>query len=146
MAMFIQLYGCTTWTLTKHIEKKFDRNCTRMQWAVMNKSWKRHPTKQQLYSHLPPISKPIQVWQTRHTELCWRSKDKLISNVLLRTPSHRWVSVGPPARTYLQLLCVHTRCSLEDLLETMDVRDKWWERVWKIHARGTAWWCMTCTP
>ena len=38
-------YGCTTWMLTKHIEKKFDSNCTRMLQAVMNKSWKQHPTK-----------------------------------------------------------------------------------------------------
>ena len=36
----ILLYGCTTWMLTKHIEKKLDRNCKRMLWAIRNKSWK----------------------------------------------------------------------------------------------------------
>ena len=31
-------YGCTTWTLTKCMEKKLDCNYTRMLWAVLNKS------------------------------------------------------------------------------------------------------------
>ena len=26
----ILLYGCTTWMLTEHVEKKLDGNCTRM--------------------------------------------------------------------------------------------------------------------
>ena len=33
--------------------------------AVFNKSWKQHLTKQQLCSHLPPISQTIQV---RHAD------------------------------------------------------------------------------
>ena len=45
----ILLYGCPTWTLTKHLEKKFDGNYTRMLRAILNKSWRQHPTKQQLY-------------------------------------------------------------------------------------------------
>ena len=53
----ILLYGCTTWMLTKNIEKKLDGSCTTMLWAILNKSWKQ----QQLYGHLPPISKTIQV-------------------------------------------------------------------------------------
>ena len=61
----ILLHGCTTWTLTKHIEKKFDGNYTRMLWAILNKSWRQHPTKQQLYGHLPTITKTIKVRWTR---------------------------------------------------------------------------------
>ena len=34
----IQLYGCTTWTLTKRLEKTLDGNYTRMLWAILNKS------------------------------------------------------------------------------------------------------------
>ena len=34
----IQLYGCTTWTLTKRLEKKLDGNYTRMLRAILNKS------------------------------------------------------------------------------------------------------------
>ena len=53
----ILLYGCTTWTLTKRLEKKLDGNYTRMLWAILNKSWRHHPTRHQLYGHLPPSRK-----------------------------------------------------------------------------------------
>ena len=36
-------YGCTTWTLTKRLEKKLDGNYTRMLRAILNKSWRQHP-------------------------------------------------------------------------------------------------------
>ena len=81
----ILLYRCTTWTLTKRMEKKLDGNYTRMLRAILNKSWRQHPTKQQLYDHLPPITKTIQVRRTRHAGHCWRSRDELISDVLLWT-------------------------------------------------------------
>ena len=81
----ILLYGCTTWTLTKRIEKKFDGNYTRILQVILSKSWRQHPTKQQLYSHLPPITKTIQVRRTRHVGPCWRSGDELISDILLWT-------------------------------------------------------------
>ena len=61
----ILLYGCTTWTLKKCIEKKLGGSCTRMLWAILNKSCMQHPTKQQLYGHLTPISKPIQIRRTK---------------------------------------------------------------------------------
>ena len=95
----ILLYGCTTWTLTKRTEKKLDSNYTRMLRAILNKSWRQYPTKQQLYGHLPPITKTIQVRRTRHAGHCWRSKDELISDVLLLTPSHGRAKVGWPVRT-----------------------------------------------
>ena len=55
----ILLYGCTTWTLTKRLEKKLDRNYTRMLRAVLNKSWRQHPTRHQLYGHLPLPSRKL---------------------------------------------------------------------------------------
>ena len=79
----ILLYGCTTWTLTKRLEKKLDGNYIRMLRAILNKSWWQHTTRHQLYGHLPPITKTIQVRRTRHAGHCWRSKDELISDVLL---------------------------------------------------------------
>ena len=42
----ILLYGCTTWTLTKRMEKKLDGNYTRKLRAILNKSWRQHLTKQ----------------------------------------------------------------------------------------------------
>ena len=50
----ILLYGCTTWTLTKRLEKKLDGNYTRMLRAIMNKTSRQHPTRHHLYGHQPP--------------------------------------------------------------------------------------------
>ena len=116
----ILLYGCTTWTLTKWLEKKLDDNYTRMLRAILNKSWRQHPTRHQLYGHLPPITKTIQVRWTRHAGHCWRSKDELISDVLLWTPPYGQAKAGRPARTYIQQLCEDTGCNPEDLPE-----DEW---------------------
>ena len=102
--MSILLYGCTTWTLTKQMEKKLDGNYTRM-WAILNKTWRHHLTKQQLYGYLSPIMKTIKVRRTRHAGHCWRRRDKLISDVLLWTTSHGQAKAGWPARTYIQQLC-----------------------------------------
>ena len=74
----ILLYGCTNWTLTKRLKKKLDGNYTRMLRAILNKSGRQHPTRNQLYGHLPPITKTIQVRRTRHAGHCWRSGDELI--------------------------------------------------------------------
>ena len=72
--------------------------------VILNKSWRQHPTRHQLYGHLPPITKTIQVRRTRHAGHCWRSKDELISDVLLWTPAYGRAKSGRPARTYIQQL------------------------------------------
>ena len=108
--------------------------------AILNKSWQQHPTRHQLYGHLPPITKTIQVRRTRHAGHCWRSRDELISDVLLWTPAYGQAKSGWPARTYIQQLCEDTGCSPEDLPEEMNDREKWQERVRDIHASGTTWW------
>ena len=54
--------------------------------------------------------------------------------VLLWTPTYGWAKAGRPARTYIQQLCEDTRCSPEDLLEAVNDREKWRERVRDICA------------
>ena len=110
------------------------------------KSWRQHPSKQQLYDHLPPITKTIQVRRTRHAGHCWRSRDELISDVLLRTPAYGREKAGQPARTYIQQLCKDTGCSPEDLLEAINDRERWREKVRDIRAGGTTWWYYLPTP
>ena len=106
--------------------------------TILNKSWMQHLTKQQLYGHLPPITK---VRWIRHAGHCWRSKDELVSDILLWTLSHGRVKAGQSARTYIQQFCADTGCSLEDLLVVMDNRDGWQERVREICACSvTQWW------
>ena len=115
----------SAWTLTKRLEKKLDGNYTRMLRAILNKSWRQHPTRHQLYGHLPPITKTIQVRRTRHAVHCWRSRDELISDVLLWTPTHGREKAGRPAWTYIQQLCEDTGCCPKDLPEAMNDREKW---------------------
>ena len=136
--VLILLYGCATWTLTKQLEKKLDGNYARILWAILNKSWRQHPTRHQLYGHLPPITKTIQVRRTRHAEHCWRSRDELISDVLW-TPTYSRAKAGRPARTYIQQLCEDAVCSPEDLPEAMNVREEWRERVRDIRADMKLW-------
>ena len=82
----ILLYGYTSWTLTKRMEKNLDGNYTRMLRSILNKSWKQHAKKQQLYGHLPPITKTIKIRRTRHAGHCWRSRDEIIRDVFPWTP------------------------------------------------------------
>ena len=120
----ILLYGCTTYALKKWLEKKLDGNYTRMLQAILNKPWRQHPTKHQLCGYLPPITKTIQVRQTRHAEHCWRSRDELISDILQWTPTYGRAKAGRPARTYIQQLCENPGCSPEDLPEVMNDSEK----------------------
>ena len=107
--------------------------------ATNIKSWRQHSTKHQLYGYLHPITKTIQVRRTRHAGHCWRSRDELISDVFLWTPTYGRAQAGRPARTYIQQLCEDTGCSPEDLLEAMNDREKWRERLGDIRAGGTTW-------
>ena len=108
--------------------------------AILNKSWQQHPTRHQLYGHLPPITKSIQVRRTRHAGHCWRSRDELIRDVLLWIPTHGRAKAGRPARTYIQQLCEDTGCCPEDLPRAMNDREEWRERVRDIRAASTIWW------
>ena len=108
--------------------------------VILNRSWRQHPTKQQLYGHRPPITKTIQIRRTRHAGHCWRNRNVLISNLLLWTPTQGRVKTGQPARTYLWQLCEDAGCSPEDLPGAMNNREGWREIVSDIHADSTTWW------
>ena len=129
VAMSILSYGCTTRTQTKHIEKKLDRNDTRMLRVIKNKSWK------QLFGHLTPISKTT---PKRHVGHYWRSKDKILSDVLLWTPSHAGGSVSQPA-------IYNSSVRAQDVV-WKTCRDRWMigtdreRRVWEIRVLSATWW------
>ena len=56
---------------------------------------------------------------------CWRSRDELISDVLLRTPSHERAKAERPARTYIQQLSVDIGGNPKDLPEAMNDKEGW---------------------
>ena len=130
-SLLILLYECTTWTLTKHIEKNRDGNYTKMLSAL-----EAAPDKA---TAVPPTTKTIQVRRTRHPGHWWRSRDDLISDVLW-TSSYGRAKAGRPARNYIQQHSADTECSLEDLPGAMDDREERWERVRDIHAGSATWW------
>ena len=115
----ILLYGCTTWMLIKHMEKKLDGNYTKMLWAILNMSWRQHPTKQQPYNHLSPIMKTILVRWTRRVGHCWRSRDELTSDILL------WISHMHEQRQDVQLEPTYNSSVLIQIVALKTYR-KWW--------------------
>ena len=117
--MWVLLYGCTTWTLMKHLENKLEGNYTRMLDVVLIKLCQQHPRKM-LHGHLPTILEIIQISQTRHTGHCWSSRDKLISNILLWTLTHGHTSVGWAAKTYIHQLYSDTRWNLAGMRTNRD--------------------------
>ena len=121
--MSILLYGCTTWTLTKRLEKKLGGNYPRMLRAILNKSWRQHPTRHQLYGHLPPITKTIKVRRARHAGHCWRSRHELISDVLQWTPTYGRAKARRPA-TYSSYMRIR------------DITQKTYQRRWMIGESG----------
>ena len=121
--------------LIKRMDKKLDSYYTRMLRAILYTSWR------QLYGHLPPISKTIQVRRARHTIHYWRSRGALISDILLWTPSHARAKARRESRIYILQLCVDTGCSLENLPRAMDDRERWRKNVKEILAGGAmTWW------
>ena len=76
--------------------------------------WRQHPTKQQLYGHLPPVTKTIKIRRTRHVEHCSRSRDEIVNDTLLWTLSQGRAKPGRP--------------------KAMDDREGWRERVRHIYA------------
>ena len=133
----VLVYGSNSWTLTKKLQSKLDGTYTRMLRAALNISWKKHPTKQRLYGHLPAISTIIKERRTRFAGHCWRSKNEVISDVLLWTPNHGHNRVGRPYKTFIKQLCEDTGCQPEDLPHAMNDRDGWRERVRRIRATGS---------
>ena len=79
--------------------------------AILNKSWK------SLYGHLHPTS------QTIWWRYCWRSKNKLIADVLLLTPTHGHTSVGWPV-TVQTLDALLRICQEWWLIETDNERER----------------------
>ena len=95
------------------------------------------PHKAQIFDHRPPITKIVQARRTGHAGHCWRSKDELISDVLLWTHAYGQAKAGRPARSYILQLCEDTGYSSEDLPKAMNDREKWQEMVRDIRASGT---------
>ena len=79
----ILLYGSETWTMKKELLDRLDGTYTRLLMCVKNISWKNHPTKEQIYGELPPISTTVARRRAIFAGHCYRCKDQAISDILL---------------------------------------------------------------
>ena len=132
----VLVYGSTSWTLTKSLEQTLDGAYTRMLRAVLNISWKQHPTKKQLYGNLPPISVSIREKRLRFAGHCFRNKDELASDLILWQPLHGNRTRGRPSKTYIDQLADDNGCEIEDLPTLMADRERWKEIVNTCRARS----------
>lgn len=81
------LNGAKTWTMKKELQDRMDGTYTYM--CVKKHFLETHPTKEQIYGELLPVTTTV----VRHTAIfaghCYRSKDQIISGILLwRLPNH----------------------------------------------------------
>ena len=104
--------------LTKCIEKKarweLHKNAMSYTEQILEATPDKTTALLQLTSHLKDHPNKM-------NKTCWRSKDKLINDVLQWTTSHGHASVTRPTRIYQQQLCTNTGCNVE----AIDYRDEW---------------------
>ena len=78
----VLLYGSETWTIKKAFQDRLVSTYTRLLMKAQNLSWKKHPTKKEIYSGLPPISSVIAQRRARFAGHCMRAQDQPISTIL----------------------------------------------------------------
>ena len=132
----VLLYGATAWTLTKYLESKLDGTYTRMLRAILNISWREHPTKEQLYGPIPAISKILREGRMRFAGHCWRAKQELASDLLMWSPTHGTARVGRPKMNYIDQLSRDAGCQPGDLAILMEDRHGWRDRI-KVRDNST---------
>ena len=92
--------------------------------AILNISWKEHPTKIRLYGNVPSLMRIIRIRRTRFAGHCYRSEEEIVKDVLLWTPNHGTIKIGP-RKTYVKQLCDDTGLTTEGLKTTMKDRTTW---------------------
>ena len=127
----VLLYGSSTWTLTKAIERKLDGAYTRMLREALNVSWKSHLTNNELYGHLPQVSSTIRERRLQFSVHCWRSKDEI-----LWEPLHGKRSRGRPAKTFIDQLTEDTGIRKEHISKAMDDRKVWRDVIKNVRLRS----------
>ena len=121
----VLVYGSSTWTLTKKLEKTLDGTYTRMLRAILNVSWKSHPTKARLYGPLPPVSHTIRDRRITFAGHCWRSKGEIVSDLILWQPKHGKANRGRPRKTFINQLLDDTELQQDDINTVMNDREEW---------------------
>ena len=83
--------------------------------AILNIHWRIYPSQERLYGDLVRITSVIKERRTRFSGHCYRTKDEVVSDLILWTPKHGKSKVGRPSKTYTKQLTEDVDCQLEDL-------------------------------
>ena len=121
----VLLYGATTWTLTKALESKLNGAYTWMLRAVTNSTWQDHPTNAEVYRDSSPVVDVIRERRTRFVEHSFRSKNELVSDLLLWAPEHGNRRRGRPHKNFIDQLMEDAGCTIEELPGKMNNRGNW---------------------
>ena len=93
--------------------------------AALNISWRDHIFNKDLYGKIPKITDTIHEQRLRFSGHCWRSKNEVVSDVLLWLPIHGRRSRGRHAKTFVDQLMEDTSCNYEELPNAMMNREEW---------------------
>ena len=122
----VLLYGCSTWTLTKAMEKSLDGTYTRMLRMALNVSWKEHKTNIDLYGNLPKLSSKIAERRCKLAGHCVRHPEEEASKTILWEPTEGTVNRGRKVTNYIDVLKRDTGLTNTNELRTaMMDRDIW---------------------
>ena len=126
----ILLYGSETWTLSRKLEKRLDGTFTRLLIRVQNLSWKRHPTRREIYGTIPPVSAIVKARRVQFAGHCLRAENETISSLLLWQPKSR----TPRGRklSYPDVISRDTGIQRQDLRKAMLDRELWRKLVSSI--------------
>ena len=122
----VLLYGSETWTVNKSFQDRIDGSYTRLLMRAQNLSWKKHPTKKEIYNDLPPISTVIAQRRARFAGHCMRAEDELISKILpLRLQQ---ASRGRRPLTFPDIIARDVKLPVDEMRVAMLDR-----AVWRCH-------------
>ena len=139
MVESVLLYGSFAWTFTKRLENKLNGTYTSMICVILNIYWSTHPSKEGLYGNLVQIALVVRERITIFAGHCYRSKDQVVSDLILWTPNHSKAKVGCPSETFTKQLTGNADCQFEHLTRAMEDREYWRERVNMVWAIFPIW-------
>ena len=86
------------------LESKLNRTFARMLRAILNIHWSAHSNKESLFGKLVQITSVIKERRTGFAGHCYRSKDEVVSDLILWPPKHGKAKVGRPSKSYTKQL------------------------------------------
>ena len=104
-------------------KKRLDGVYTRLLMRVKNLSWKRHPTKIEIYGDLPSVSSIVRSKRAQFAGHCFRATSEIISSLVLWKPK----SVGRRSRklSFPDTFRKDTNLNEQDLKTAMLDRECW---------------------